>query len=357
LHVVTRKGKGYEPAEKDPIKWHGPSAFNASTGVINEKPSAGPAYSDVFGQWLCDMAGQEPKLVAITPAMREGSGMVEFERRFPERYFDVAIAEQHAVTLAAGFAVEGLKPVVAIYSTFLQRAYDQLVHDVALQNLPVLFAIDRAGLVGPDGPTHAGSFDLTYMRCLPNLVLMAPADENECRQMLYTGMTLNQPAAVRYPRGRGPGAKIEAKMQALPVGKAQIRRTGHGLALLAYGALVEPARLAADTLDATLINMRFVKPLDETLLLELAASHDHFVTLEDNAVAGGAGSAVAEFFAAQGVAKPMLHIGIPDRFIEHGSREQCLQAAGLDAESIRQRIETWLAGSAPDARRRHAAKS
>ncbi|MGH8401018.1 MAG: 1-deoxy-D-xylulose-5-phosphate synthase, partial [Gammaproteobacteria bacterium] len=281
LHVVTRKGKGYEPAEKDPIKWHGPSAFNASTGEINEKPASGPNYSDVFGQWLCDMAEREPRLIAITPAMREGSGLVEFERRFPDRYFDVAIAEQHAVTLAAGFAVEGLRPVVAIYSTFLQRAYDQLVHDVALQNLPVLFAIDRAGLVGPDGPTHAGSFDLTYMRCLPNMVLMAPADENECRQMLYTGMTLEQPAAVRYPRGRGPGAKVEAEMHALPIGKAEVRRSGNGLALLAFGALVEPARVTADALDATLINMRFVKPLDEALLLELAASHDHFVTLED----------------------------------------------------------------------------
>ncbi|HEX5339954.1 MAG TPA: 1-deoxy-D-xylulose-5-phosphate synthase [Gammaproteobacteria bacterium] len=357
LHVVTRKGKGYEPAEKDPIKWHGPSAFNASTGVINEKPASGPNYSDVFGQWLCDMAGQEPRLMAITPAMREGSGLVEFERCFPDRYFDVAIAEQHAVTLAAGFAVEGLRPVVAIYSTFLQRAYDQLVHDVALQNLPVLFAIDRAGLVGPDGPTHAGSFDLTYMRCLPNLVLMAPADENECRQMLYTGMTLEQPAAVRYPRGRGPGTRVESEMHALPVGKAEIRRSGHGLALLAFGALVEPARATADALNATLINMRFVKPLDEALLLELATSHDHFVTLEDNAVAGGAGSAVAEFFAAQGVEKPLLHIGIPDRFVEHGSREECLKHAGLDAGSIRHTIETWLAERTPDTRRRRAART
>ncbi|HEX5339959.1 MAG TPA: 1-deoxy-D-xylulose-5-phosphate synthase [Gammaproteobacteria bacterium] len=354
LHVVTRKGKGYEPAEKDPIKWHGPSAFNASTGEINEKPSTGPAYSDVFGTWLCDMAEQEPRLMAITPAMREGSGLVEFERRFPTRYFDVAIAEQHAVTLAAGLAVEGLKPVVAIYSTFLQRAYDQLVHDVALQNLPVLFAIDRAGLVGPDGPTHSGSFDFTCMRCLPNMVLMAPADENECRQMLYTGMTLEQPAAVRYPRGRGPGARIDPDMQALPIGKAEIRRRGRGLALLAFGALVEPARFTADALNATLVNMRFVKPLDEALILELLADHDHFVTLEDNAVAGGAGSAIAEFLAVQGIEKPLLHIGIPDRFIEHGSREECLKNAGLDADGIRRRVDAWLAARAPDARRRHA---
>ncbi|HEU5398046.1 MAG TPA: 1-deoxy-D-xylulose-5-phosphate synthase, partial [Gammaproteobacteria bacterium] len=294
LHVVTRKGKGYEPAEKDPIKWHGPAAFDAATGVIQEKAAGSPNYSEVFGRWLCDMAAREPKLVAITPAMREGSGMVEYAEKFPERYFDVGIAEQHAVTLAAGFACEGLKPVVAIYSTFLQRAYDQLVHDVALQNLPVLFAIDRAGLVGPDGPTHAGSFDFAYMRCLPNLVLMAPADENECRQMLYTGMTLHQPSAVRYPRGRGPGVKIETEMRALPVGKAELRRRGKDLALLAFGPMVEAAKAAAEALDATLVNMRFVKPLDEELLLELAGSHGRFVTLEDHAVDGGAGSAVNE---------------------------------------------------------------
>ncbi|HET7650141.1 MAG TPA: 1-deoxy-D-xylulose-5-phosphate synthase [Gammaproteobacteria bacterium] len=355
LHIVTRKGKGYEPAEKDPIKWHGPSAFNASTGVINEKPSSGPSYSEIFGEWACDMAEQDSRLVAITPAMREGSGLVEFERRFPDRYFDVAIAEQHAVTLAAGLACEGMKPVVAIYSTFLQRGYDQLIHDVALQNLPVLFAIDRAGLVGPDGPTHSGSFDLTYMRCLPNMVLMAPADENECRQMLYTGMTLNQPAAVRYPRGRGPGIKIETQMQALPIGKAEVRRKGKKVALLAFGVMLEPARATADALDATLVNMRFVKPLDETLLLELAANHDYFVTLEDNAVAGGAGSAVAELFADKGIEKPLLHLGIPDRFIEHGSREECLKAVGLDAESIQNSVTSWLAARMPGAGRKRAA--
>ncbi|HEX7964724.1 MAG TPA: 1-deoxy-D-xylulose-5-phosphate synthase [Gammaproteobacteria bacterium] len=351
LHVVTRKGKGYEPAEKDPIKWHGPSAFDAATGVIKEKPSAGPTYSEVFGQWLCDMAAREPKLIAITPAMREGSGMVEYAEKFPDRYFDVGIAEQHAVTLAAGMAVEGMRPVVAIYSTFLQRAYDQLIHDVALQNLPVLFAIDRAGLVGPDGPTHAGSFDLSYMRCLPNLVLMAPADEDECRQMLYTGMTLEQPSAVRYPRGRGPGVKPAGKMTALPVGKAELRRRGKQLALLSFGALLENARAAAEALDATLVNMRFVKPLDTALLLELAGSHEGFVTIEDNAVAGGAGSAVDEFLAASGVKMPLLNLGLPDLFLEHGSREDCLAMAGLDAEGIRKSIEAWVAKKMPRQRK------
>ncbi len=351
LHVVTRKGKGYEPAEKDPIKWHGPSAFDPATGEIKEKPGVNPTYSEVFGQWLCDMAQQEPRLVAITPAMREGSGLVEFEQRFPERYFDVGIAEQHAVTLAAGFACGGLKPVVAIYSTFLQRAYDQLVHDVALQNLPVLFAIDRAGLVGPDGPTHAGSYDFTYMRCLPNLVLMAPADENECRQMLYTGMTLNQPAAVRYPRGRGPGIKIEKHMQALSIGKAEVRRRGKKLALLAFGAMVETARVTAEALDATLVNMRFVKPLDGKLILELAASHDCLITLEDNAIAGGAGGAVNEFLVVHGIYKPMLNLGIPDRFVEHGSRDECLKSAGLDAPGVQQSVTAWLAAQQPQTRR------
>ncbi|MBU6422214.1 MAG: 1-deoxy-D-xylulose-5-phosphate synthase [Gammaproteobacteria bacterium] len=347
LHVVTRKGKGYEPAEKDPIKWHGPGAFDAATGKIHSKPAVSPNYSDVFGQWLCDMAAQEPRLVAITPAMREGSGLVEFEKQFPERYVDVGIAEQHAVTLAAGLACGGLKPVVAIYSTFLQRAYDQLVHDVALQNLPVLFAIDRAGLVGPDGPTHSGSFDFTYMRCLPNVVLMAPADENECRQMLYTGMTLNQPSAVRYPRGRGPGVSITQEMQALPIGKAEVRREGKKLLLLAFGAMVDMAWPSAEELDATLVNMRFVKPLDEDLILDLAESHELIVTLEDNAVAGGAGSAVGELLAVHDLHKPMLHIGIPDRFVEHGSREDCLKDAGLDAPGIRRSLDNWLATQQP----------
>ena len=356
LHVVTRKGKGYEPAEKDPIKWHGPSAFDAATGVIKEKAAGGPNYSDVFGKWLCDMAAKEPKLMAITPAMREGSGMVEYAEKFPSRYFDVGIAEQHAVTLAAGLATEGLKPVVAIYSTFLQRGYDQLVHDVALQNLPVLFAIDRAGLVGPDGPTHAGSFDFAYMRCLPNLVLMAPADENECRQMLYTGFKLNQPAAVRYPRGRGTGVQIASEMHALPVGKAELRRRGRKLAFLAFGPMVEAARPAAEALDATLVNMRFVKPLDEELLLELAGTHSHFVTVEDHAVAGGAGSAVNECFEARGVVLPVLNLGLPDQFLEHGSREECLKMAGLDAEGIRRSVDAWLADKQGQTPRKAAAK-
>ena len=352
LHVVTRKGKGYEPAEKDPIKWHGPAAFDPATGVIKkEKPGQAPTYSEVFGRWLCDMAAQEPRLVAITPAMREGSGMVEYAEKFPDRYFDVGIAEQHAVTLAAGLATEGLKPVVAIYSTFLQRAYDQLIHDVALQNLPVLFAIDRAGVVGPDGPTHSGSFDLSYLRCVPNLVLMAPADEDECRQMLYTGMTLGQPAAVRYPRGRGTGVKVEDEMRALPVGKAEVRRRGQQLAILGFGVMTENARAAAEALDATLVNMRFVKPLDTGLLLELAESHQALVIVEDNAVAGGAGSAVLEFLAASGVEMPVLNLGLPDLFLEHGSRDECLGMAGLDPAGIQKSVTDWLAKNMPAPRK------
>ncbi len=343
LHVVTRKGKGYEPAEKDPIKWHGPSAFNAATGEFPKKAITTPNYSDVFGEWICDMAEQEPRLVAITPAMREGSGLVEFAKRFPERYFDEGIAEQHAVTLAAGLACSGLKPVVAIYSTFLQRAYDQLVHDVALQNLPVLFAIDRAGLVGPDGPTHAGSFDFSYMRCLPNMVIMAPADEDECRQMLYTGIQLEQPASVRYPRGRGPGVRINKQMRALPIGEAEIRRKGSGVAILAFGTMVEASQTTADALNLTLVNMRFIKPLDEEMILKLSASHDSLVTVEDNAIAGGAGSAVNELLQSHDVQIPVLNLGLPDRFIEQGSREQCLREAGLDADGIRHSLDGWLA--------------
>ncbi len=295
LHVVTQKGKGYAPAEADPIKWHGPGPYDPASGTLYKEKSSGPTYSQVFGEWLCDIAEQDARFVGITPAMREGSGMVEFEQRFPDRYFDVAIAEQHAVTLAAGLACDGMRPVVAIYSTFLQRGYDQLIHDVALQRLPVVFAIDRAGLVGGDGATHQGVFDLTFLRCVPNLVVMAPADENECRQMLYTAGMLDQPAAVRYPRGRGPGVAVEKTMQALPVGRAELRRSGaSGLALLAFGTMVEAARPAAEALDATLVNMRFVKPLDEALIAEVAASHRAIVTLEENAVAGGAGSAVLE---------------------------------------------------------------
>lgn len=345
LHVVTRKGKGYEPAERDPIKWHGPSAFDATTGHIREKSATHPSYSEVFGEWVCDMAAQEPRLVAITPAMREGSGLVEFARRYPERYFDVGIAEQHAVTLAAGLACGGMRPVVAIYSTFLQRAYDQVIHDVALQNLPVLFAIDRAGLVGPDGPTHAGSFDISYLRCLPNFVLMAPADENECRQMLYTGMTLGQPVAVRYPRGRGAGVRPEKPMRALAVGKAEVRRQGKHAALLAFGAMVEAARATAEALDLTLVNMRFIKPLDEALIAELAASHESLVTIEDHAIAGGAGSAVNECLRARGLPAALLNLGIPDRFVEHGARDACLKDVGLDAAGIHRSVQAWLANA------------
>src|SRR5690606_19870492 len=293
------------------------------------------SYSNIFGQWLCDIAAQDERVIGITPAMREGSDLIEFSKRFPDRYYDVGIAEQHAVTLAAGLACEGLKPVVAIYSTFLQRAYDQLIHDVAIQNLPVVFALDRAGVVGPDGPTHAGSFDHAYLRCIPNLVVMAPADENECRQMLYTAYTLDQPAAVRYPRGTGPGVAVEPAMQALPVGKAEIRREGRGLALLAFGAVLPAAAVLADELDATLVNMRFVKPLDTDLVLELARRHEALVTIEDAAIPGGAGSAVNECLAPHGLAVRVLNLGLPDRFLEHGSREDCLAEAGLDVAGLR----------------------
>ena len=349
LHVVTRKGKGYAPAEADPIKWHGPGPFDPASGTIFKEKSSGPSYSQVFGQWLCDMAQADPRIIGITPAMREGSGLVEFSKRFPERYFDVAIAEQHAVTFAAGLAVEGLKPVVAIYSTFLQRAYDQLIHDVALQNLPVVFALDRAGLVGSDGATHQGSYDLTFVRCIPNTVIMVPADENECRQMLYTASTLPGPALVRYPRGSGPGVAVTPEMTALPLGRAQVRREGKsGLALLAWGPMVTPATQIAEHLDATLVNMRFVKPLDEELIVSLAARHRALVTLEENAVQGGAGSAVGELLAAEGLQVPLLQLGIPDRFIEHGSREGCLAAAGLDAPSLSASIERWWALQAPE---------
>ncbi|HEV7139086.1 MAG TPA: 1-deoxy-D-xylulose-5-phosphate synthase [Steroidobacteraceae bacterium] len=342
LHVVTRKGKGYAPAEADPIKWHGPGPFDPVSGTIFKEAASGPSYSQIFGKWLCDIAEQDPRVIGITPAMREGSGLVEFSKRFPDRYFDVAIAEQHAVTFAAGLATEGLKPVVAIYSTFLQRAYDQLIHDVALQNLPVLFAVDRAGLVGSDGATHQGSYDLSYLRCIPNLVIMAPSDENECRQMLYTGTTLSSPSVVRYPRGTGPGVPLEKAFTAIPIGRALLKREGRcGLALLAFGPMLEPATRIAERLDATLVNMRFVKPLDEALILELAGRHRAFITLEENAVQGGAGSAVAELLAAEGLSLPLLQIGIPDRFIEHGSRDSCLAAAGLDAQSLGAAVERW----------------
>ncbi|HEY0681869.1 MAG TPA: 1-deoxy-D-xylulose-5-phosphate synthase [Steroidobacter sp.] len=345
LHVITRKGKGYAPAEADPIKWHGPGPFDAKSGVIFKEKASGPSYSQVFGQWLCDMAAADPKVVAITPAMREGSGLVEYSKRFAARYFDVAIAEQHAVTLAAGMACEGLRPVVAIYSTFLQRAYDQLIHDVAIQNLPVTFAIDRAGLVGGDGATHQGSYDLSFLRCIPNLIVMAPADENECRQMLYTAVQSNLPAAVRYPRGQGPGTAIESTMRALPIGKAQTRREGRsGLAILAVGAMVPFCERIAEKLDATLVNLRFIKPLDEELIVRVAASHRAIVTVEENVVAGGAGSAITECLAAHGHIPPTLNLGIPDRFIEHGSREDCLAAAGLDMASLETAITRWWQG-------------
>jgi 1-deoxy-D-xylulose-5-phosphate synthase len=344
LHVVTRKGKGYAPAEADPIKWHGPGPFDPASGTIFKEKATGPTYSQIFGQWLCDMAERDPRIIGITPAMREGSGLVEFSKRFPERYFDVAIAEQHAVTFAAGLAVDGMKPVVAIYSTFLQRAYDQLIHDVALQDLPVVFAIDRAGLVGSDGATHQGNFDLTYLRCIPNMTIMAPADENECRQMLFTASLLPGPSAVRYPRGTGPGVAIEREMTALAVGRAQVRREGRsGLALLAFGPMLDAALKIGERLDATVVNMRFVKPLDEELILQMAARHQALVTLEENVTAGGAGSSIGELLAAEGLAMPLLHIGIPDRFVEHGSREDCLAAAGLDFGSVAGAVERWWA--------------
>lgn len=342
LHIVTRKGKGYAPAEADPIKWHGPGPFDPETGVIFKEKATGPTYSQIFGQWLCDIAAQDPKIIAITPAMREGSGMVEYSKRFPDRYFDVAIAEQHAVTFAAGLACEGFRPVVAIYSTFLQRAYDQLIHDVALQNLPVTFALDRAGLVGSDGVTHQGAYDISFLRCIPNMTIMAPSDEDECRQMLYTATTLPGPAAVRYPRGTGPGVTPVTEMTALPTGKAQLRREGRsGLAILCFGTLLDAALAAGERLDATVINMRFVKPLDEAMVLKIAAKHRAIVTIEENAIAGGAGSAVAELLASEGLTLPLLLLGIPDRFIEHGSRDDCLALAGLDAAGIRGSIDRW----------------
>jgi len=335
LHVITTKGKGYELAEGDQIGYHAVGPFDPVRGVVSKPGAKKPTYTDVFGDWLCDMAAAEPKLMAITPAMREGSGLVRFSQEYPDRYFDVAIAEQHAVTLAAGMACEGAKPVVAIYSTFLQRAYDQLVHDVAIQDLDVLFAIDRGGVVGPDGATHAGNLDLSYLRCVPNMVVMAPADEDECRRMLTTGFRHRGPAAVRYPRGTGPGVAVEPALDTVPFGKAQLRRRGAGVALLAFGAIVPAAEAVGEELGLTVANMRFVKPLDRELVLQLAQSHEGLVTLEDNVVAGGAGSGVAELLAAEGIAMPVLHLGLPDAFQHHGSREQLLAEAGLDAAGIR----------------------
>jgi 1-deoxy-D-xylulose-5-phosphate synthase len=342
LHIVTRKGKGYSPAEADPIKWHGPGPFDPTSATIFKGKASGPSYSQVFGQWLCDMAARDELIVGITPAMREGSGLVEFEQQFPDRYIDVGIAEQHAVTLAAGLACEGLKPVVAIYSTFLQRAYDQLIHDVALQNLPVVFAIDRAGLVGSDGATHQGSYDLSFMRCIPGMVIMAPADEDECRQMLFTATTIGGPAAVRYPRGAGPGAAVQQEMRALPVGRGVVVREGRsGLALLAFGTMLSVAQGIGERHDATVVNMRFVKPLDEELISRIATRHQHIVTLEENVIAGGAGSAVGEVLHAHGHRNAVLHVGIPDRPIQHGTREDCLADAGLDLASVQAQVDAW----------------
>jgi 1-deoxy-D-xylulose-5-phosphate synthase len=344
LHVVTKKGKGYAPAEKDPLAYHGVPAFDPTQDSLPKAAaSKHPSYTEVFGSWLCDMAEQDERLLGITPAMREGSGLVEFSQRFPKRYFDVAIAEQHAVTLAAGQACQGAKPVVAIYSTFLQRAYDQLIHDVALQNLDVLFALDRAGLVGPDGPTHAGSFDYSYMRCIPNIVIMAPADENECRQMLTTGFNYPGPASVRYPRGKGPGVTVEKSLTTLEIGKAEIKHHGGRLAILAWGSMVTPALEVGKQLGATVVNMRFIKPLDEALILELAKSHDVLVTVEENVISGGAGAAVSEFLQNQSILMPILNIGLPDRFVEQGAREQLLTLCGLDAKGILARIEKVFA--------------
>ncbi len=337
LHVVTRKGKGYEPAEGDPCVYHGVTPFDPATGKMEKKPS-GKTYTQVFGEWLCDMAARDVRLIGITPAMREGSGLVEFSKRFENRYFDVGIAEQHALTFAAGLAADGMRPVVAIYSTFLQRAYDQLIHDICLQNLPVLFAIDRAGVVGPDGPTHHGTFDLSYLRCLPNMVVMAPSDENECRQMLYSGFMHDGPAAVRYPRGSGPGTPVEAAMQSLPIGKAEIRRKGSRVALLAFGSLLAPALEAGAAFNATVVNMRFVKPLDDELVRELAKEHDLLITLEENTVKGGAGSAVNECLAAANLTVRVVNLGLPDEFLGQGNREQMLAECGLDVAGIRRTI-------------------
>jgi 1-deoxy-D-xylulose-5-phosphate synthase len=349
LHVITRKGQGYKLAEADPILYHGPGKFDPEEGIRKSTTPAKLTYTQVFGDWICDMAELDERLVGVTPAMREGSGLVEFERRFPARYFDVGIAEQHAVTFAAGLACEGLKPVVAIYSTFLQRGYDQLIHDVALQNLPVVFALDRAGLVGADGATHAGAYDLAYLRCIPNMIVAAPSDENECRQVLYTAFSHEGPSAVRYPRGSGIGAEVRKDMVALPVGKGEIRRAGRRIAILAFGSMVAPSVAAGDAVDATVVNMRWVKPVDAALLAELARDHDAFVTVEEHAVMGGAGSACAEALIARGIAKPMLMLGLSDHFIDHGDPALLLKLEGLDAtgieRSIRERFGDLLAAT------------
>jgi len=343
LHVITRKGQGYKLAEADPVLYHGPGKFDPEEGIKKSSAASKPTYTQVFGDWLCDMAALDDRLVGITPAMREGSGMVEFERRFPARYFDVGIAEQHAVTFAAGLACEGVKPVLAIYSTFLQRGYDQLIHDVALQNLPVVFALDRAGLVGADGATHAGAYDHAYLRCIPNMVVLAPSDENECRQMLYTAYRHDGPSAVRYPRGSGVGVEVLKDLTELPFGKAELRRKGRRIAFLAFGSMVHPALAAAEALDATVANMRWVKPIDAGMIEELARTHDAFVTVEEHAVPGGAGSACLEAMAALGLTRPVLQLGLPDRFIDHGDPALLLRLEGLDAVGIERSVRARFA--------------
>ena len=340
LHVVTKKGQGYKLAEADPVAYHGPGRFDPAVGLQKSSAPAKTTFTQVFGQWLCDMAVQDKRLVGITPAMREGSGLVEFEKRFPDRYFDVGIAEQHAVTFAAGMACEGLKPVVAIYSTFLQRAYDQLIHDVAIQNLPVVFAIDRAGLVGADGATHAGAYDIAFLRCVPNMAIACPADEGECRQLLSSAYACAHPVAVRYPRGAGAGVIPRTDLEPLPYGKGEIRRQGRGIAILAFGTLLHPALEAGALIDATVVNMRWAKPLDEELLRQVAQSHEALVTVEDGCIMGGAGSAVAEALQAAGILRPLLHLGLPDVFIEHGDPARLMALQGLDASGIAQAIKS-----------------
>ena len=343
LHVITKKGNGYKFAENDPVKYHAVAKLPSEVPVPEVKPAAAkPTYTQVFGQWLCDQAAADERLVAITPAMREGSGLVEFEQQFPDRYFDVGIAEQHAVTFAGGLACEGIKPVVAIYSTFLQRAYDQLVHDVALQNLPVLFAIDRAGIVGADGPTHAGLYDLSFLRCVPNMIIAAPSDENECRLLLSTCYQANSPSAVRYPRGTGTGATISDGLKTVEIGKGIIRRKGEKIAVIAFGSMVAPSLTAADKLNATVADMRFVKPIDEELIVRLARSHDYIVTAEENAEQGGAGSAVLEVLAKHGICKPVLLLGVEDKVTEHGDPKKLLADLGLNAEAVEKRIGGWI---------------
>ncbi|AJR00271.1 1-deoxy-D-xylulose 5-phosphate synthase [Enterobacteriaceae bacterium bta3-1] len=342
LHIMTKKGKGYAPAEKDPISWHAVPKFDPASGTLPKSSGGLPTYSKIFGDWLCETALDDNKLMAVTPAMREGSGMVRFSKEYPQQYFDVAIAEQHAVTFAAGLAIGGYKPVVAIYSTFLQRAYDQVIHDVAMQKLPVMFAIDRAGIVGADGQTHQGAFDISFLRCIPNLVIMTPSDENECRQMLHTGHQYQAgPTAVRYPRGSGTGAALEP-LASLPIGKGVVRRNGEKIAILNFGTLMPDALTAAEQLNATVADMRFVKPLDEALILELAATHDALVTLEENAIIGGAGSGVNELLMSKRKMVPVLNLGLPDRFIPQGTQEEALHEIQLDAQGIVNQIHSWL---------------